>query len=104
ESGRNAALFLDAHWSLQRVLKHACQTARFFFREVPGDLCVTAVNGVLNYRRRLDDSIQHDRKAMMDVRCRYVAELFRSLAVEPQMNNPTVLFIRSACARNAIAG
>ena len=104
QSGRNAALFLDAHRRLQRVLKHACQAPRFFLRESPRDLGVAAVNGVLNYRSRLDDSIQHDRKAMMDVRGCYVAELFRSLAVEPQMNDPTVSFVRSTCVRNAIAG
>ena len=82
----------------------ACQAPRFFLRESPCDLGVAAVNGVLNYRSRLDDSIQHDRKAMMDVRGCYVAELFGSLAVESQMNDPTVSFIGSARIRNAITG
>src|SRR2546423_14353480 len=53
ESRRDAALFLNAHRRLQRVLKHTRQTARFFLGKSSGDLDVTAINCVLDYKRRL---------------------------------------------------
>src|SRR5438552_12973653 len=104
ESGRNAALFLDAHRRLQGVLKDARQPARFFLRESSCDLRVATVNRILDYRRRLDDPIKHNRKAMMNMRGSDVAELLGTIRIEPQMNHPALLFIRSASARNAIAG
>ena len=98
ESRRDTALFLDADRRLQRVLKHTRQTARFFLGKSSGDLRVAAINCVLDYRRRLDGSIQHNRKAMMNVCRSNVAELLRALGVKPQMHNPAVFFVGSARA------
>src|SRR5439155_25612210 len=97
ESRRNAALFLDAYRRLQRILKYARQAARFFLGKSAGDLCVAAINGVLNHGRRLDHAIKHNRKAMVHVRSCNVPKLLGALAVESQMNYPTVSFVGSAC-------
>src|SRR6266576_1870233 len=96
ESRRYAALFLDADRRLQRVLKHTCQPARFFLRKSSGDLRVATINCVLDYRRGLDRPIKHNRKAMMNVCGSNVAELFGSLRVKPQMNDPAIFFVGSA--------
>ena len=104
ESRRDAPLFFDAHRRLQRVLKHTRQPARFFLSKSSCDLRVTTINCILNDRRRLDDAIKHNRKAMMNMRSGDVAELLGALGVEPQMNDPAILFVGSARARNTIAG
>ena len=54
ESGRDAALFLDAHGCLQRVLKHAGEPASLVFREFAGDDGVTAIDGIADNWRRLN--------------------------------------------------
>ena len=104
ESRRDAALFLDAYGRLQRVLKDARQPACFFLSKSSGDLSVATVNCILDHRRRLDDPIKYNRKAMMNMRRSDVAELLGTLGVEPQMNYPAIFFVGSARAGNAIAG
>src|SRR5205823_2693223 len=103
ESRRDAALFLDAYWRLQRVLENARQITRFFLSKPPCDLRVAAIDRVLDYGRRLNPAIKHNREAMMNVRGSDVPELLGALGVKVQMDYPTILFIRRARVRYAIA-
>src|SRR5207249_4536253 len=75
-----------------------------FFGKPPSDLCVAAINCVLNHGRGLDDAIKHNRKAMMNVCRGDVAELLGAVSVESQMDYPAVFFVGSARVRNPIAG
>ena len=93
ESRRDAALFLDAHRCLQRVLEHTRQTAGFFFSKSSRDLRVATVDSILYDGRRLDDSIKHNRKAMMNMRGCDVAELLGALRIKAQMDYPAIFFV-----------
>src|SRR5438876_692929 len=77
---------------------------RFFLSKSSGDLRVATINCILYHRRRLDDPIKHNRKAVMNMRGSDVAELLGTIRIESQMNDPALLFIGSASARNEITG
>src|ERR1051326_7701312 len=68
------------------------------------NLCVAAVDCVLNNRSGLDHSIKHNRETMMNVRRSNVAELLGPVGIKSQMDNPAVFFIGSAGARHTSAG
>ena len=82
ECRRDASFFLDAHWGLQRVLKHAGEPARFFFAEMTGDYGITTVYGIANHGRGLNDPIQDDGKTVTFVLLGDLAKFFCALAIE----------------------
>src|SRR5205823_727299 len=95
--------FLDAHRSLQRVLKYAGQPARFFFAEMTGNDGITTVYGIANHRRGLNDSVQDDGKTMTFVLLRDLAEFFCSLAIEFQLNRPPFVAVKGMRFSHSIA-